>query len=197
MAAANDFKNKTAGIHQMWQTDFTYLKITGWGWYYLSTILDDYSRYIVHWELCSTMHTKDVTRTIETALLKAGLSKKQRPKLLSDNAPCYISHELKQFMNDKNMKHIRGRPLHPQTQGKIERYHRSMKNIIKQEHYYFPEELKHRLAEFIDYYNNRRYHESLQNVTPADVYFGRAEPILKQRQLTKEKTMRKKLRNKH
>ena len=137
------------------------------------------------------MHTKDVTRTIETALLKAGLSKKRRPKLLSDNGPCYISQELKQFINDKNMKHIRGRPMHPQTQGKIERYHRSMKNIIKLEHYYFPEELKQRLAEFVDYYNNRRYHESLQNVTPADVYFGRAQSILNQRQITKEKTMNK------
>jgi len=191
MAASNEFKDKTARIHQMWQTDFTYLKITGWGWYYLSTILDDYSRYIVHWELCSTMHTKDVTRTIEAALLKAGLSQKQRPKLLSDNGPCYISHELKQFISYKNMEHIRGRPLHPQTQGKIERYHRSMKNIIKLEHYYFPEELKQRLAEFVDYYNNRRYHESLQNVTPSDVYFGRAKSILDQRQITKEKTMRK------
>jgi len=191
MAASNEFKDKTARIHQMWQTDFTYLKITGWGWYYLSTILDDYSRYIVHWELCSTMHTKDVTRTIEAALLKAGLSQKQRPKLLSDNGPCYISHELKQFISDKNMEHIRGRPLHPQTQGKIERYHRSMKNIIKLEHYYFPEELKQRLAEFVDYYNNRRYHESLQNVTPSDVYFGRAKSILDQRRITKEKTMRK------
>lgn len=111
--------------------------------------------------------------------------------LLSDNVPCYISQELKQFMNDKNIKHIRGRPMHPQTQGKIERYHRSMKNIIKLEHYYFPEELKQRLAEFIDYYNNRRYHESLENVTPADVYFGRKESILKQRQIIKEKTMNK------
>lgn len=191
MAASNEFKEKTARIHQMWQTDFTYLKITGWGWYYLSTILDDYSRYIVHWELCSTMHTKDVTRTIEAALLKAGLSQKQRPKLLSDNGPCYISHELKQFISDKNMEHIRGRPLHPQTQGKIERYHRSMKNIVKLEHYYMPGELIERLAEFVDYYNNRRYHESLQNVTPSDVYFGRAKSILDQRRITKEKTMRK------
>jgi len=196
MASSNEFKDKTTRIHQMWQTDFTYLKITGWGWYYLSTILDDYSRYIVHWELCSTMHTKDVTRTVETALLKAGLSQKRRPKLLSDNGPCYISQDLKQFINDKNMKHIRGRPMHPQTQGKIERYHRSMKNIIKLEHYYMPGELIERLTEFVDYYNNRRYHESLQNVTPSDVYFGRAESLLVRRQITKERTMQKR-RNTH
>ncbi len=94
------------------------------------------------------------------------------------------------------MKHIRGRPLHPQTQGKIERYHRSMKNIIKLEHFYLPQELEQRLAEFVNYYNNRRYHESLRNVTPSDVYFGRADSILEQRQITKEKTMKKR-RNTH
>lgn len=66
------------------------------------------------------MCAKDDTRTIKTTLIKAGLSKRQWPKLLSDNGPCYISKELKQFINDKNIKHIRGRPLNSQTQGKIE-----------------------------------------------------------------------------
>lgn len=195
VAASDQFKDKTTRVHQMWQTDFTYLKVQGWGWYYLSTVLDDYSRYIVHWELCPTMHTKDVTRTLDKALKKAGLSKEERPKLLSDNGPCYISKELKQYMDDKEMKHIRGRANHPQTQGKIERYHRSMKNIVKLEHYYLPEELKARIEEFVAYYNNRRYHESLQNVTPADVYFGRAEQVLKQRKLIKEKTMKNRRKN--
>ncbi len=90
----------------------------------------------------STMHTKDVTRSLEIALPNAGLSKKERPKLLSDKGTCYISQELKQFIHDKNMKHSRGRPMHKKTQGKIDRYHRSMKNSIKLEHYYFPAELK-------------------------------------------------------
>ncbi len=195
IAASSEFKDKTTGINQMWQTDFTYLKVQGWGWYYLSTVLDDYSRYIIHWELCSTMHTKDVTKTINKALEKASLSNDQKPKLLSDNGPCYISKELKQYIDDQGMKHIRGRPLHPQTQGKIERYHRSMKNIVKLEHYYLPSELKARIAEFVDYYNNRRYHESLQNVTPADVYFGRNRQILKQRKMIKEKTMKSRRKN--
>ena len=94
-------------------------------------------------------------------------------------------------MADRDMKHIRGKPNHPQTQGKIERYHRSMKNIIKLDNYYFPQQLKDRLAVFVDYYNNRRYHEALNNLNPADVYFGRGEQILKQRKLIKEKTMKK------
>jgi len=191
MAAANEYKDKTTRINQMWQTDFTYMKIVGWGWYYLSTILDDYSRYIIHWELCSTMTTRDVEQTVDRALEKVGLPRNQRPKLLSDNGPCYISDRFKEYVKSKDIKHIRGKPNHPQTQGKIERYHRSMKNIVKLENYYFPEQLKVRLSEFVDYYNNRRYHESLQNLTPADVYFGRGEKILKQRQIIKKKTMKK------
>ncbi|MCP4294275.1 MAG: transposase family protein, partial [Proteobacteria bacterium] len=113
------------------------------------------------------------------------------PRLLSDNGSCYISKELAQYIDDHDMEHVRGRPNHPQTQGKIERYHRSMKNVVKLENYYLPGDLINRLEQFVTYYNNHRYHESLQNLTPADVYFGRDRQILKQRELTKIKTMRK------
>ena len=80
--------------------------------------------------------------------------------------------------------------LHPQTQGKIERWHRSMKNVVKLENYYLPGDLINRLEEFVDYYNNRRYHESINNLTPADVYYGRGETILQQREIIKQKTMK-------
>ena len=191
MAASKEYRDKTTRVHQMWQTDFTYLKVVGWGWYYLSTILDDYSRYIVHWELCPSMNAEDVKRTVTRALDKTQLPVDQKPRLLSDNGPCYISNELKAFIGNRRMKHIRGKPNHPQTQGKIERYHRSMKNIIKLDNYYLPGELKERLAEYVDYYNNRRYHESLKNLTPSDVYFGRGERILEKRKSIKEKTILK------
>ena len=195
LKAADEFKDKTTGINQMWQTDFTYMKIIGWGWYYLTTILDDYSRYIVTWELCTSMRSEDVERIIDEALDITGLSINNRPRLLSDNGSCYISNDLKTFMDDRGMTHVRGKPLHPQTQGKIERYHRSMKNIIKLENYYFPEELNRQLEIFVDYYNNQRYHESLNNLAPADVYFGRGKDILAKRKNTKEKTiqMRRKM----
>ena len=88
MRASDEFKDKTTRVNQMWQTDFTYFKIVGWGWYYLATILDDYSRYIVHWELCSNMKADDVTRTIDSALEKASLDKNNSPRLLSDNGSC-------------------------------------------------------------------------------------------------------------
>lgn len=87
------------------------------------------------------------------------------------------------------MTHTRGKPYHPMTQGKIERYHRSMKNQILLENYYLPGQLEQRLAEFVDYYNLRRYHESLNNLTPADVYFGRGQSILRRREITKLKTI--------
>lgn len=190
LAASNEFKDKTNFVHEMWQTDFTYFKIIGWGWYYLSTILDDYSRYIVHWELCRNMKTEDVERTVEKALTVAGLQKGQRPKLLSDNGSCYISAEIKEFLKSKDIKPIHGRVRHPQTQGKIERYHRSMKNVVKLDNYYCPEELNAALTSFVNYYNHERYHESLDNVTPADVYFGKREQILKRREKIKLQNMR-------
>ena len=186
--AGDSFKNKTTGINQMWQTDFTYFKIIGWGWYYLSSILDDFSRYIIAWDLCPTMTAEDVRQTVDKAITHAGLRSKNRPRLLSDNGSCYISKELRNYLKEKGIPQINGKPNHPQTQGKIERYHRSMKNVINLDHYVYPGELKNRLAEFIDFYNNHRYHESLNNVTPADVYFGRAEKIMKERQIIKTKT---------
>lgn len=189
MQASDSFKDKTTRPNQMWQTDFTYFKIVGWGWYYLSTVLDDYSRYIVNWELCSSMKAEDVESTLNSALERAQVTEK--PKLLSDNGSCYISKELATYLNEKGMKHVRGRPNHPQTQGKIERYHRSMKNVVKLENYYFPGDLIHRLEEFVEHYNNHRYHESLNNLTPADVYFGRDKEILIRRERIKEKTIKK------
>ncbi len=189
MSASDSFHDKTTTINQMWQTDFTYFKIYGWGWYYLSTILDDYSRFIVSWELCSSMKAGDVKSTLDKALSTVEVSYDNPPKLLSDNGSCYISHELAEYLQERNIHHIRGRPLHPQTQGKIERYHRSMKNIVKLDNYYSPGQLETKLEEFVSYYNYHRYHESLQNLTPAEVYFGKDKKKLKQRELTKNRTL--------
>ena len=190
--AAEEFKDKTTAINQMWQTDFTYFKIIGWGWYYLSTILDDYSRYIIAWKLCSTMRASDVTETIELALTASGCEQaivQHKPRLLSDNGSCYISGELAEWMQKQEMEHIRGAPFHPQTQGKIERWHQTMKNRILLENYYLPGNLEQQIGAFVDHYNNHRYHESLNNVTPADVYFGRDKDILREREKIKKQTI--------
>jgi putative transposase len=192
MKAADHFMHPTTAPNQLWQTDFTYLRVIGWGWFYLSTVLDDFSRYILAWKLCSTMTATDVAATLDLALAAAGLAQMtvpQRPRLLSDNGPSYLSGQLAAWLAEHDMPHTRGKPYHPMTQGKIERYHRSMKNQILLEHYYLPGQLEARLAEFITYYNNRRYHESLNNLTPADIYFGRAQTILARRQKIKLKTI--------
>jgi putative transposase len=96
--AADELRDKTTAIIQLWQTDFTYLKVIGWGWMYLSTILDDYSCYIIAWkQLCTTMKASDVTATLDLALQASGCDQvhvKHKPRLLSDNGSSYVSGEL-------------------------------------------------------------------------------------------------------
>jgi len=198
ISAKDKYDQPTTRVNQMWQTDFTYLKVIHWGWYYLSTVLDDYSRYILSWKLCTGMSADDVKDTIDLAITESGVDHAyvwHRPRLLSDNGPCYISSNLKDYLTDNGLTHTRGRPYHPQTQGKIERYHRSMKNILLLDNYYSPDELRLQIENFVEYYNNERYHESLNNVTPADVYNGRNVRIIKERQRIKERTMKLRKQN--
>lgn len=190
--AADEFKDKTTVPNQLWQTDFTYLKVIGWGWFYLSTILDDFSRFIITWKLCTTMKAEDVTETLNLALKAAGLDQVHvihRPRLLSDNGSSYISGDLADWLGEHKITHIRGTPCHPQTQGKIERWHQTLKNRILLENYYLPGHLEAKINAFVEYYNNRRYHESLNNLTPADVYFGRGSKILSERERIKRLTI--------
>lgn len=121
---ADEFRDKTTRPNELWQTDFTYLKVIGWGWFYLCTILDDHSRYIVVWKLCTTMKASDATETLELALEASGcddVTVVHKPRLLSDNGSSYVAGDLADFLEDKGMDHVRGAPHHPQTQGKIER----------------------------------------------------------------------------
>jgi len=192
MKAASEFKDKTTAINQLWQTDFTYFKIIGWGWMYLSTVLDDFSRYIISWKLCTNMTTTDVQDTLNLALAQTRLDHANvahRPRLLSDNGPCYISGDLADYLEDKGMTHTRGAPYHPQTQGKIERWHQTLKNRILLENYFLPGDLKRQIEAFVEHYNHHRYHEALGNVTPADAYFGRAQSIIKRRERIKKRTI--------
>ena len=192
ITARDKFPQPTRAINELWQTDFTWFKVVHWGWYYLSTVLDDYSRYILAWRLCRGMATADVQQTLEDAIRFTGIHQvkvRYRPRLLSDNGPCYVSQALRDYLTEAGIGHTRGKPYHPMTQGKIERYHRSMKNIILLDNYYSPAELEQQISIFVDYYNNQRYHESLDNVTPADAYYGRHHEILTRRDQIKEKTL--------
>ena len=165
--AADEFHHKTKFANEMWQTDFTYFKVKGWGWYYLSTVIDDYSRYIIHWELCSSMTSDDVSRTIDKAIEKAGVTFQNPPCLLSDNGPCYIASSLKQYLcKEYNIKHI---------------------------HYFCPSELENAIDGWVKYYNERRFHESLDNLTPKDVYLGQGEKIKKIREIIKQNSINKRI----
>ncbi len=190
--AADEFKDKTTAPNQLWQTDFTYLKVTGWGWFYLSTILDDFSRYIIAWKLCTTMKARDVLDTLDLALTASGCDQARvihKPRLLSDNGSSYISSDLAEWLGKKKMEHIRGAPYHPQTQGKIERWHQTLKNRILLENYFLPGDLEASIDRFVAHYNHQRYHESINNLTPADVYFGRGQTILLERERIKRNTI--------
>ena len=192
ITAKDKFDNPTKRVNEMWQTDFTQFLVVDWGWYYLSTVLDDYSRYILGYRLSPTMNATDAEETLKLALQKAEIEQVKvyhRPRLLSDNGSAYHSKDLAGFLTRWRMQHIFGAPYHPMTQGKIERWHRSMKNVVKLQNYYSPEELERAIAAWVEYYNNQRYHESLENVTPADVYFGRDKEIIKKRNELKEQTL--------
>ncbi len=153
------------------------------------------------------MKAGDVTDTLELALEASrcdSATVRHKPRLLSDNGSSYVSHDLAKWLGDRQMDHVRGAPNHPQTQGKIERWHQTMKNVRREndppdrflilltllENYHLPGALERAIAAFVEHYNHSRYHESLGNVTPADVYFGRGQTILNERRTTKEKTMK-------
>ena len=138
------------------------------------------------------MSAQDVKDTLDDALKFTGLDTvkvKHKPRLLSDNGPSYIASDLAKYLAEQDMDHARGRPYHPQTQGKIERWHQTLKNRILLENYYLPGDLENQIDDFVDNYNNERFHESLNNLTPVDVYYGRGESILARREQIKLNTM--------
>jgi hypothetical protein len=112
-----------------------------------------------------------------------------RPRLLSDNGSSYVADDLARWLEHKGRQHVRGAPYHPQTQGKIERWHQTLKNRILLDNYYLPGDLERQIGAFVEHYNHSRYHESIDNLTPADVYFGRAKTILTERQRIKRETI--------
>ena len=148
ISAADKFEHPTTRVNELWQTDFTYMQVVHWSWYYLSTVLDDYSRYIIASRLCQTMTAGDVKQTLDIAIAKTGVQHVhvlQKPRLLSDNGSAFIASELKKYLDEPQLRHIRSKIYHPMTQGKIERYFRSTKNMILLDIYFSPEELRTRI----------------------------------------------------
>ena len=184
LTAANEYHTKTTRPHQMWATDASYFRVVGWGYYYLVTVMDDYSRYILAWKLQKDMSANSLIEVIQEAVDATGMTDvpvEDRTRLLSDNGAGYVSRTFREYLRLVGIGHILAAPYHPQTNGKLERYHRSIKREVNQVPYEFPGQLERAIADFVDYYNYRRYHKALGNVTPAEVLYGRREQILQRR----------------
>lgn len=197
--ASAEYQIKTKSVNEQWQTDATYLRVLDWGWYYLISVLDDYSRRILAWELKTSMTADDFSLVVEKACENVGLDTAPpvvMPRLVTDRGPALVSSAFSEYLQSKQIRHILASPYHPQTMGKIERYHQTVKEPLRLVVWEMPQTLRREIGRFNAYYNSQRYHEALGNVTPNDVYFGRREKILERRKQQKLKTMnRRKMLN--
>ena len=184
LVAGKEYHTKTTRPHQMWATDASYFRVVGWGYYYLVTVMDDYSRFILAWKLQRDMSADSLIEVIQEAIDATGMTEvsvEDRTKLLSDNGAGYICRAFRDYLHLVGIRHILAAPFHPQTNGKLERYHQTIKREVNQVPYEFPGQLERAIADFVEYYNFHRYHKALGNVTPADVLHDRREQILQRR----------------
>ena len=170
--AKKEYRVKATSPNQLWHTDASYFFVVGWGYYYLITVLDDYSRMVLAWRVQPSIGSGCIIEVVQDGVEFTGLLTvpvEPGPALLTDNGPRFLSRAIEEFLKVRTMKHIVASPYHPQTNGKLERYHRTAKADINLFVYQSP--------------------EALGNVTPADVYYGRRESILARREEVKQKSL--------
>ena len=192
LAAGKEYHTKTTGPHQMWATDASYFRVVGWGYYYLVTVMDDYSRFILAWKLQRDMAADSLIEVIQEAVDATGMAEvpvEDRTKLLSDNGPGYVSRAFRDYLHLVGIRHILAAPFHPQTNGKLERYQQTVKQEVNQVPYELPSQLERAIAAFVDYYNFHRYHKALGDVTLADVLYARRQQILQRRKEVQAQTI--------
>tara|TARA_Y100000310_G_scaffold304917_1_gene344546 strand:+ start:73 stop:1041 length:969 start_codon:yes stop_codon:yes gene_type:complete len=194
LAAGKEYHRKTTGPHQMWATDASYFRVVGWGYYYMVTVMDDYSRFILAHRLQRDMTADSFIEVVQEAVDRTGMDQvpvTDRTRLLSDNGPGYVSRAFRDYLGMVGIKHILATPFHPQTNGKLERYHQTLKRDVNQVPYELPRDLEAAIVVFVSYYNYRRYHKALGNVTPSDVLKGRRQEILQTRKEVKAQTIQR------
>ena len=196
LKAGKEYHRKTSRPHQMWATDASDFSVVGWGFYYLVTVTDDDSRFILAHKLQQDMTSdsfievvQDVDRTGITEVSVA-----DRTSLLSDNGSGYVSRAFRDYLQMVGIRHILATPFHPQTNGKLERYHQTIEGDVNQVPYEAPSDLQEAIAAFVSYYNHRRYRMGLGNVTPADVLNGRREQLLQRRKEVQTQTFERRRR---
>jgi RNA-directed DNA polymerase len=192
MAAGKEYTRKTTAPHQMWATDASYFRVSGWGYYYLVTVMDDFSRFILAWRLQRDMTSESLMEVVQDAVDRTGMTGvpvEDRTKLLSDNGPGYVSRAFRDYLRLLGIRHILAAPFHPQTNGKLERYHLTIKHEVNQVPYDVPSNLDAAITGFVRFYNFERYHEALGDVTPDDMLNGRREGILNRRKEVQAQTI--------
>lgn len=197
---AADGRVKARAPNEVWHTDITYIPVAE-GHAYLITVLDGYSRYPVHYELTRTMTADDMKRIMSRALSKAGLFEAdERPALISDNGTQLVAKSFQKFLNTWDIEHRRIAVRHPESNGKIEVFHKTVKYecVYVKEQYESFYEAKDDLDEFIRYYSDERLHQGIGFITPRDKYTGRDEEITNRRKRNHQQALEKrKMKNRN
>ena len=161
--------------HQHWHIDISYINICG-TFYYMCSILDGFSRYIVHWDIREAMTEADVEIILQRAREKFPDA---QPRIISDNGPQFISKDFREFIRISGMTHVKTSPYYPQSNGKLERYHKTIKSTcIRTRTPLSLDDALRIVMEFVEHYNNRRLHSAINYITPKDKLDGKAEAIL-------------------
>ena len=167
--------------------------------YYMVTVMDDYSRFILAHRLQRDMTSDSFIEVVQGAVDRTGMDQipiEDRTRLLSDNGPGYVSRAFRDYLGVVGIKHILAMPFHPHTNGKLERYHQTLKRDVNQLPYEMPSDLEVAIVAFVSYYNYRRYHKALGNVTPSDVLKGRRPEILRRRKEVQAQTIQRRRQHK-
>ena len=189
-----DWRNRYGKVNEHWHIDISYLNICG-TFYYLCSLLEGFSRYIAHWEIRESMTEADIEIIIQRAREKFPHA---NPRIISDNGPQFIAIDFKEFIKICGMTHVRTSPYYPQSNGKLERYHRTIKGDgIRVNTPLSLSDAQRLIIDFVDHYNNSRLHSAIGYIAPKDKLEGRAETILAQREskLTAAREARQAQRN--